>query len=209
GVGFGNCNKKPDVSATFQEAILLNGSVTATLNNATVQCIAGDGIRLESTANGSPILTMSSGTIQNTENGLHVSAGTATLTNTTIWYNYFGVQQDQQGTVDLSGGTTGGNTVVCSNSFESVFGIGGLSHLVGVSVLDSNGNALDADNVAWDTSPPDLFSCDAALTTCNCDNATCTNPGAAEGMDAVETSTGAISQNNPGLSTANCTIPGG
>src|SRR5262249_54854882 len=86
GVGFETCKNKPDVSATFLQAILLNGEVTATLNNATVQCIAGDGIVMQSTANGSPTLSMSSSTITNTELGLDVQAGTATLSNCTLWY---------------------------------------------------------------------------------------------------------------------------
>ncbi len=133
---------------------------------------------------------------------------------------YDGVRQRSDGTniasVDLSGGGAGTNTVVCSNSAESIHGAGGAP---GVSVLNTTTSALDADDVEWDTnnnpSPPpddpDLFSCNAALTTCTCENSamSCTNAGGADGMDAVYTSTGTITQADAGLSNADCSVQTG
>ncbi len=215
-VGFANCSAKPDATATSGkgEAILLNGDVTMTYSNGTVQCISGAGLVMQASSNGSPKLTMAKTTIQNTEYAVYATAGKATISNSTIQYNYNGVQQGTDGTnsatVDLSGGSVGGtNTVVCSNSVESVNKKNG-SLAPAVCVLDATTASLDASNVDWDTTAPDEFSCNAALTSCDCEvTAGCTNPGGVDGMDAVYVSSGTVTTKGNGKSNASCAIPCG
>jgi hypothetical protein len=218
--GFKTCPAKPDSSSAQSEAILLNGSAQMTFSNGTVQCISGGGFVLQAADNlkSVPTLSLVGSTIQNTEVALLATAGSATIKNSTIQYNYNGVQQGTDemniATIDLSGGGVGTNTVVCSNSAESVHGMGGPAGTPGVSVLNTTSNGLDADNVEWDTdnaaspppSDPDLFNCNAALTTCTCEDAdmSCTSAGGVDGMDAVYVSTGAITQAGAGLSNADC-----
>ena len=81
-----------------------------TLDNATVQCIAGDGIDLVASANGVPTLTLTKSTIQNTQVGVHALAGTATISKSTIQYNYNGVEQDTEtlATLRITGGKVPG-----------------------------------------------------------------------------------------------------
>jgi hypothetical protein len=152
-------------------------------------------------------------TIQNTEYALYATAGKATLSNSTIQYNYNGVEQGTDGTnsatLDLNGGAAATNTVVCSNSVESINGQnGGLTPAV--CVLDTTSANLDASNVNWDTAGPDEFSCDSTLTSCECEvNAGCTNPGGVDGMDAVYESSGTITTTGNAKSKADCSFPCG
>jgi len=218
--GFGQCTDKPDVADSFSglngetgAAVLLKGLATMTFNNGTVQCISGDAFDLVATKNGVPALTLDNTTIQNTEYGVNAAAGTATVSNSTIWYNYNGVQQGTDGTnvstVDLSSGGDGGTTtVVCSNSYESVASNG----TPGISVLNSTTASLNASNVDWDTPGPDLFSCDATFADCTCEISSCTldtSDGGVDGMDAVYTSSGTVDTSGNGTSTADCTAPAG
>jgi hypothetical protein len=192
GAGFGQCNSKPDSTQNFGsgEAIWLNGAVTMTFKNGTVQCITGAGFRLNTSGsgNGNPSLTLDSTTIQNTDRAIYASAGTATVTKTTINYNFNGVQQDtdgnNNGTIDLTGG---GNTVICSSNVEDSQGTGN----EGIDVYNTSTANLAADNVAWDTKAPDYFSCDSASAsaTCSCNITTCSNTAPFDDMDAVEDST--------------------
>jgi hypothetical protein len=209
GTGFNQCNSKPDSTQNFGngEAIWLNGAVTMTFKNGTVQCITGAGFRLNTSGNGngSPSLTLDSTTIQNTDRAIYASAGKATVTNTTINYNFNGVQQDtdgtNNGTIDLTGG---GNTVVCSSNQESSQG----SSNEGIDVYNTSTANLGADNVAWDTTAPDYFSCDSAsgTATCSCNITTCSNTAPFDDMDAVEDSTnlGGITTTNNTQSSAAC-----
>jgi hypothetical protein len=218
-VGFENCPAKPDGVSTFTsagsaEAVLLNGKATMTFSNGTVQCISGDGFLMQATANGTPTLTMSKTTIQNTEYAIDATAGSASISGSTIQYNYNGVMQGTDGTnkstIDLSGGTAGGvNTVVCANSIESVNGAGG-GLTPAVCVLDTTADNLNASNVDWDTAGPDEFSCNAALTSCTCElMAGCSNAGGVDGMDAVYTGAGTVTTTNNGNSKASCAFPCG
>jgi hypothetical protein len=72
-----------------------------------------------------------------------------------------------------------------------------------VNVLNSSASALNASNVAWDTTSltgPDLFSCNATLSSCTCEIMTCTNNPGGDGMDAVYTSTGSVTTTGFSLS---------
>ena len=217
-IGFENCPSKPDGVGTFTssgsaEAVLLNGKATMTFSGGTVQCISGDGFLLQATATGTPVLTMSKTTIQNTEYAIDATAGKASVSGSTIEFNYNGVMQGTDGTnnstIDLSGGTSGTtNTVACSNSIESVNGAGG-GLTPAVCVLDTTADVLNASNVDWDTTGPDEFSCDPALTTCTCEISICKNPGGVDGMDAVYTGAGAVTTTNNGKSKASCVFPCG
>jgi len=198
---FNTCMSKQDV-LVGQAAVLLEGMVTMTFDNGHVQCIAGDGFKLTSSTMGAPVLKLDNTTIQNTEQAILAVGGTATVSSSTIQFNYNGVEQTDGGTVDLSGGGLGGtNTVVCSNSFESIHGTGGIP---GVDVLNTNGTTLNASDVAWDTPGPDLFSCNAALTTCTCEIGSCVNPGGKDGMDAVYTASGTVTTTGASQSSVSC-----
>ena len=209
--GFLECPSKNDMSSSQTAAVLLKGSASLTFENGAVQCISGGGFGLVASASGGlPALTLSNTTIQNTELGLYASAGTATVSSSTIQYNYDGVEQDGDGTniasVDLSGGTSGTtNTVVCSNSAESA--LGGLDG-PGVDVLNNTSNGLAADNVDWDTAGPDVFTCGAGNANCTCAITTCTNLAGIDDMNAVDESSGFITTTGNGLSQASCTPPG-
>jgi hypothetical protein len=219
--GFQQCADKPDsegqISANGNNtaAVFLNGLVTMTFNNGTVQCIAGDAFQLNTSpnGNGNPTLTLDGTTIQNTDYGVDAFAGSATISNSTIQYNANGVKQGTDGTnvasLDLSSGGDGGTTtVVCSNSYESWEG----QNDPGVSALNNTATALNAQNVIWDTSGPDLFQCDAALTTCTCELSSCTvnvSDAGFDGLDAVYTSTGTVDTSGNGISTLDCTAPAG
>jgi len=207
--GFLECGTKTDSSGTGLNlaAVLLHGSATMTFDNGTVQCIHAPGFRLiASAATTGPTLTLGTATvgtvtgtstIQNTELGIVASDGTATVTNTTIQFNYNGVEETTDlagnaGTIDLSGG---GNAVICSSDKETVVM---MEQTPGVSVLNTTSSALNASNTAWDTTGPDQFSCTAALLTCTCESGTCTDTAGTDGMDAVYTGSGTITTTGNG-----------
>jgi hypothetical protein len=203
--GFGNCPSKNDAQG-FSFAIFLNGQVNMTFKNGVVQCIAGTGFGQQASpnGNGSPSLVIDKTVIQNTELGIYAEAGKVTVTNSTINFNYFGVEQSKSsdggssGSIDLSGG---GNTVVCSNNSESVY----VNPFPGINVYNLTSANLAADSVAWDTSGPDYFSCNTAAT-CTCNLSTCTTTPGDNDMDAVEDSTqlGGVTTTNNTLSTITC-----
>ncbi len=210
-VGFSNengvgCATKLDENGFTQTglAVLLNGAVTMALSGATVQCVGGTAFLLQSTANGSPKLTIDSSTIQNTDLGIDAQAGKATVTHTTFRYNYLGVFQEPDpiaigyGTIDLSGG---GNTLICNSYVES-----STSNLApGIGAYNLSPFNLAADNVTWDTSAPDTFTCDTYFN-CTCNLTTCTNTAGNDGMDAVEDSVylGSITTTGNGLAATTC-----
>ena len=75
------------------------------INTGTVECSSADGFDLlPSMSTTAPSLTLTNVTIQNTENAIVASAGTATITTSNIWFNHNGVTQLASGTIDLSGG---------------------------------------------------------------------------------------------------------
>jgi len=99
--GSGTSTAKPDCQSNESgAAILLNGSASVTFNNGTVQCISADAFLLNTSpiGNGNPKLTLIDATIQNTEFGVQANAGSATITNSNIQYNYKGVEQGTDGT---------------------------------------------------------------------------------------------------------------
>jgi hypothetical protein len=181
--GFLNCPQKDD-GAGSTVGIKVNGAVTFTFKNGIVQCIVGPAFQLLANGNHQPTLTLDSTTIQNTDLGIYASAGTATVTNSTLHHNAVGVQQDtdgmNNGAIDLGGG---GNTVVCSSNVERV-GLSGLNP--GVDVFNSSTAVLKADKVTWDTAGPDYFQCDSSGSTCSCNHASCTTSAGSDDMDAVE-----------------------
>ncbi len=190
------------------DAIDIFGNANFTFKNGTIQCIVGDGLYVAGGGTyGLPSITIDSTTIQNTDIGIYAQAGTITVSNTTINFNYIGVQQDTDGTdnaaIDLTGAGVGGNIVVCSSNAESSQG----ATNPGIDVYNTSTVNLAADDVAWDTSGPDYFSCDSAFASCTCNNAACTVTPGADGMDAVEDSTnlGGVTTTNNTLSTITCT----
>jgi len=202
--GFEECPGKPDVSAGGA-AVRLDGLVSMTFNNGTVQCLSGEGFDLESSSQGTPTLTLKNTTIQNTETAVYAAAGTAAISGSTIQFNYNGVEQSSDSThvaaIDLSGTADAGmNNVVCSSKQESVQ-VGVIAP--GVCVLNLSSGPLNADNVGWDTSGPDTFLC-MGLTNCTCTASSCTDSPGADGMDAVNESTGTIATSGNGLSTITC-----
>ena len=201
--GFGKCPAKSG------NGIELDGNVSMTLENGTVQCLDGFGVELDNALGPSflPSLMLSHTTIQNTDTGLLVSAGNATISSSILRYNYVGVWEatngsNPSGTVDLSGG---GNSVVCTSSSEAspyqerAF--------PAMAVLNTTSATLNASNVSWDTAGPDQFMCDPTGTICTCELPSCTNPGGVDGMDAVDMSTGTITTTGNELSLADCTPP--
>ena len=190
---------------TDAQAVLLNGKASVEIDNGIVQCISGNAFTLQSTANGSPTLTLNGTTIQNSQIGVYASAGTADIANSTIRYNITGVEQTSLGVIDLSGGGDGGtNTVACSSDAENVNNFGGS---IGVSVWNTSSSVLNASNVSWDTSGPDVFKCNANLGNCACEISLCTDSPGADGMDAVYESTGTITTTGNQLSSLDCTPP--
>jgi len=211
--GFRMCPYKGEgyeVSGT--PAILLNGNVTMSLTNAIVQCVEGDAIHMNTSSHGlgNPTLTLTGATIQNTERALYASAGTATVSGSTFWYNYNNVKVDTDGTnsatVNLNGGATAGNQIVCTSAEESYQYSSG--ETPSTNVLNTTVNIVDASNVVWDTAAPDEFSCDSALTSCTCEIAAgCANAGGVDDMDAVYTGSGTITTVGNTLTAADCTPP--
>ena len=186
-VGFGTCFSDDD-GLYSGEAILLHGKARMTFDDGMVQCVSGNGFELEASANGLPTLTLNGTVIQNTLIGVHVPAGSATISKSTIQYNSTGVEQDTDGTntgsIDLSGGDAGGANIVACNAASA--------GSVGVSVLNTTAKMLNASNVEWDTPGPDVFMCDASLMNCSCQITMCTADAGANGMDAVYESSGTI-----------------
>ncbi len=205
-VGFNGCYKVDGA------AVSLKGSATMTFKNGTVQCIGGDGFDLvASPSGGVPTLRIDNTIIQNTELAIFASAGTATVTNSTIRFNYNGVEQGVQGTIhtgtiDLGGVDGGPNTVICSSEIESIsyrpYQTNNLAP--GVCVLNASTATLNAGTVAWDTPGPDLFSCDTTLTSCTCEISSCMADAGSDGMDAVHESTGSIVTTGNTLSATSC-----
>ena len=120
-------------------------------------------------------------------------------------------------TIDLSGGGGGTNTVVCSNSVESIYGVGGPDpgglrpehhHRQSQCHERQLGHQQQRQPPPDE---PDLFSCTRRAHDLHLRELrlTCTNAGGVDGMDAVYTSTGTITQNGAGLSSADCTLPMG
>src|SRR5581483_9475749 len=208
-VGFGQCASSK-VQSAVGYGLLLNGFADVTFDNGTIQCLGSSGIEVVDNSNGfgSPTLSMDSVLVQNTETGIYVSGGTATVSNSTFRFNYRGAQQDtpdgqHTGTLDLSGGGVGGNTVVCSSSSESNLG----NTYPGVDVYNTSPAALDADGVAWDTAQPDYFQCDTGSPPmCACNLASCDTAAGSDDMNAVEDSfeLGGISTKNNLLSGISC-----
>ena len=190
GSGFGKCPAKPDTGSSHGPAILLHGSAAMGFSG-TIQCIDGTAIELEASPNGSPTLDLGPAKIQNSGVGLHVTDGTATLADTGITFNVVGVWQDQDGGIDLTGKGVFGvdctagspsNAVAC-NSGKEIGQTGG-----GVSVRNTSASFLNACNVAWDKTSPDLFMCDSSFNNCTCEVSSCSEAGGAgEDMDAVYT----------------------
>jgi hypothetical protein len=160
--GFGQCARKDSLVG-----VIASGINTLTLKNATIQCIAGAGVAANSGNGwGVPTVTIDSSLIQNTDQGIEASAGTATVTNTTVRFNYIGVEQDIDysfggPSIDLGGG---GNTVICSRSAESSQG----AMLPGLDVYNASTTQMKADNIAWDDAPPLYAECDNQFQSCNC-----------------------------------------
>jgi hypothetical protein len=183
--GFGNCPSKTDAtqSAGGTQSVLVNGLATATLKNGTVQCIGAPAFQLQASTKGTPTVTIDNTVIQNTDLGIYASAGTATVTNSTVNFNFIGIWQDTDGThngkIDLSGG---GNAVICSNKSENSQGTAD----AGIDVFNTSKKNLNASSVAWDTTGPDYFKCDAALASCSCNLASCNTAAGGNDMDAVE-----------------------
>jgi hypothetical protein len=188
--GFNMCPSKPDgQSLNGYAAVLVSGMSSVTIKNATVQCIAGTAFLQEASTNGTagvPTLTIERTVIQNADVGIHASAGTTTVTKSTLNYNFIGVWQDTDFpyavAIDLSGG---GDTVICSSNVES----SQKSTFPGIDVYNTNAANLKADNVAWDTAGPDYFQCDNAFASCACNNASCTTAAGGDDMDAVQGTT--------------------
>ncbi len=196
-VGFNACLSKVD-----DIGINVDDAATMSLNHATIQCTAGFGILVGGDEEGTPSLTINDTTIQNTALALEVSAGSAVVSNSTIRYNNAGVVQDDFGSVDLGGGSVGGrNTIACSNGIE------GDDPYSDYSVLNENSATLNASNVDWDTSGPDLFSCDSDFSNCTCLIASCTDSSDG-GLDAVVIDGGGtILTTGNQLSPLNCAVP--
>jgi hypothetical protein len=191
------------VDPTQAAAVLLHGKANVEMDGALLTCLATDAFDLTASSSGVPLLTLDGATIRHNGRAIDAKAGQATVTNSTIEYNYNGVEQDTDGInvgiIDLSGG---GNTVACSSVIETVTG----ATAPGVSVLNVAAKPLDATNVAWDTSSPDVFDCDATLASCSCAASSCTRNAGADGMSAVyENATGTIDTTGNMLSPADCT----
>jgi hypothetical protein len=179
--GFNQCPSKPDgqTVANFFSAVWTAGAATLSMSNGTVQCIQGTAFSLRAQNGGAPTITIDNTVVQNTDLGIEATSGTATVTNSTFRYNFIGMQQSGSGIIDLS---DGGNTVICSSYVESSQDAGA----PGIDVLNTSSTNLAADNVAWDTTGPDYFTCDSAYQTCSCNNASCTTSAGGDDMDAVE-----------------------
>jgi hypothetical protein len=190
GAGAGTCPALKD------EGIVAQGSASLTFKNGIVQCIFGSGFALVISAVdlSVPTVTIDNAVIQNADTGIYASAGTATVTNSTLRYNVTGANQDTRdygttnGHIDLSGG---GNTVICSSISELIPGSTGFG---GIDVLNTSTAELNASNVAWDTANgdagPDYFRCARDFTTCTCALSSCSAAATDDGLDAVTVDAG-------------------
>jgi len=188
---------------TVTQGVVLQGNASMTFENGAVQCVGEQGFLLQASSQGAPSLSLSNATIQNAGLGIQASAGTVTVSNSTLQYNGGAVEQDSDGTnvaaIDLSGGAAGGtNTIACSNRIQA-------PGATGVSVLNTTSKALNASNVAWDTVGPDLFACNAQLASCICESAVCESPPGGDAMDAVTESMGAVTTTGNRLTKLDCT----
>jgi hypothetical protein len=191
--GFNTCPSKRDAKlVNGSAAIQLNGAATLTFKNGTVQCIASPAFQLVSPGtNGPPKAIIDNTIIRNTDLAIYATAGgIASVTNSTLQYNFVGVQQDTDGvadgTVDLG---DGGNTVICSSNVESST----LNMYPGIDVFNTSAATLQASNVAWDTASPDFFTCDTNTPpTCSCALAACSTDAGSNDMDAVSTTDAGI-----------------
>jgi hypothetical protein len=203
-LGYGTCPVLPKTEGSGAQkggfaAVFVAGQASVTFKNGTVQCIGGPGFWLQQSyymIAGTPTVTIDNTLIQNTDGpGIYATAGSVTVTKSSIQFNVVGVEQDSDGTnvgsIDLSGG---GNAVICSSSSESSVTISN----EGVDVYNTTDAGLKADNVAWDTSAPDYFSCNGltGAATCTCEISSCSANAPFDDMDAVQlsVSSGSITQ---------------
>jgi hypothetical protein len=203
-VGFGNCPSKQDgVSGNPGVAVVAQGPTQVSLKNAKIQCITGVGVFVLSSPTNpgtNPTVTIDSSTIQNTDYALYASAGTATVTNSALQFNFLGAVQVSDGTnvggIDLSGG---GNAAICSSLNEFSGGAAAAAY-EGINVYNGTDAGLAADNVAWDSATPDYFSCSdpTSTATCSCKATSCSATAPFDDEDAVQDSatTGSITQTN-------------
>jgi hypothetical protein len=194
--GLGTCPSKSDANLNSSAAaIWTDESATLILDNATIQCMGAMGIRVGSNnlMMGIPTVTIDNALIQNTNIGIYASQGTATVTNSTIRYNFIGVQQDgtDGAAINLAGG---GNSVICSSMSEDST----MSAHEGVDVYNTSTMGLAAENVAWDTSSPDYFTCDSNSpgASCTCLSSSCSNTAPFDDMDAVTIDAGILTNGN-------------
>ena len=192
--------------SSLTQGVVLSGKTSMTFANGVVKSILNQGFYLEASDQGVPRLNVSNSIIRDTGLGIYASAGIVTVSNSIISYNGGGVEQDTDGvnvgTIDLSGGAAGGtNVVACSNRIEGPAGV------TGVSVLNTTSQVLNASNVAWDTSSPDLFQCDAQVATCSCEISSCEARAGGDSMDAVYESAGTVTTTGNTVSNLDCTAP--
>jgi hypothetical protein len=170
--------------------VTVAGSATLNLSNATIQCQGYEGVHIDFSVfglvNNGPTVSVDHTLIQNVGEGFYLSTGTATVSNTMMRFNHFGVEE-YGGNIDLSGAGVGGNTIVCSSRAE--WGPSGAGLYPGVDVYLSGGTAnLNAEDVTWDTTGPDYFSeywdgKGGDFFTCR--NSSCTVDGGSDDMNAV------------------------
>ncbi len=198
-----NCGLGPKPAPGVGQGVVLNGTASMTFENGRVGCIHNQAFYLEASPSGVPSLTLSNTLITETGLGVYASAGTAIISGSIFQDNGGGVEQDTDGTnsatIDLSGGGVdgGGNVIVCSNKVWSAVA-------PGVSVLNRTSLPLNASNVSWDTSGPDVFECDAQLRNCACESSGCSAVPGSDSMDAVYESTGTITTTGNQLSPVVC-----
>ncbi len=183
GRGVGTCG--PPINDDY--GVHIAGPGTVALSNATIQCINNEAVLLvgDQPDSSPPSISMDNCLVQNAAQGLLVSAGSASITDSTFQYNFIGVEQTEDvlgnsGSIDLS---FGGNSVICSSNAQ------GGATTPGIDVYNTTTAALNAGNVAWDTPGPDYFTCDAAFASCTCNLASCVTTPGSDGMDAVEDAT--------------------
>ncbi len=168
--------------------------MSITFNNGTIQCTAfGMDVGVASEP---ATINIDNSLVRNNDIGLTFAGGVATVTNTTVVYNGFGVEigTDYNGansTVDLGGG---GNTFACS--IVGALGYTPDSNLngPGIDVLNTQEATVNASNSAWSTPAPDYFECDTQnypggnewVAACECLlGGGCVNDAGADGMNAV------------------------
>ena len=91
-LGFNTCPSKPD-----QNGMLLYGTMTLTLDQATIQCMSSAGINVDDDGSGGmPSVTINQTTIQNTHYALLDTAGSVAVSKSVIRYNTLGVAQGDE-----------------------------------------------------------------------------------------------------------------